>query len=130
MCCCYVPCAANPCYGGSVPATAPSTNACNIWRAGTGGTVDPWTKNEINIENANGLIQAGVSPCCAIKQACTDTTKTLKTVIGGSACPADAVTSASSLFGKIFSNLEYSIIFIVIAAIILLIVFNRITAPR
>lgn len=99
-----------------------------LWRGAT-GTVDPWTKAELQANESAGLQQAGACACCAEKTSNTDVTCTLKSTPGGSSCPNDAYSGLIASLKKatcLTNNLGTTILFIGIGALLLLIVFNRV----
>lgn len=135
-CCCFqgtgcvpITCCKSSGGGTSLLCTLMSDTVGVAWRAAS-GTVDPWTKNQIQCNETQSLIKAGANPCEAVTQAASDATTTLK---GSSADPSQFLCGLKKSVNSAFcltNNLGKSILLLGIGALLLIIAFNYFTRPR
>jgi hypothetical protein len=78
------------------------------WRAAS-GTLDPWSVNEINQENAQNVVQASggtISQQQALQQSQQDTQTVLQTFPSGSAAPSDFWAGVKRTGQNVLSSVE------------------------
>jgi hypothetical protein len=123
--CCAVSCCCKP----GILNTIASDTLGLVWRAAS-GTVDPWTKKELQADEQAGLIQAGANPNDAANQAACDVSKTLTSTPGGNSDPSGFWCGLKNSVSKGFcltNNLGQTILYIGLGALLLLLVFNYAT---
>lgn len=102
-----------------------------VWRAGT-GTVDPWTKANLQQDETAGLVKASGSSgqydqTSAAAQAQNDVTSTLR---AANADPSQALAGLKNSLSEAFSlsgSLGKTMLFVGIGGLLLVIAFERVT---